>query len=76
MCQLCSVIGKSKITRRQGIPLEEWIDCELDENSQPIQNRIRKNISYHLGNAVQTFKLSEAADRLLNRDYKVCAMPE
>ena len=70
MCQLCSVLGSSKFTARKGIPLADWIDCELDENRQPILDRIQKNVSYHLGNAVQSFKLSEAADRLFNRDYK------
>ena len=69
MCKLCSVLGRSKLTAKKGIPLEDWIDCELDENSQPVFDRIQKNVSYHLGNAVQSFKLSEAADKLFNRDY-------
>ena len=70
MCQLCEVIGKSEISPRRGLKLEEWIDCELDDNQKPIRDRIRKNISYHLGNAEQTFKLSEAASKLFKRDYE------
>ena len=69
MCKLCSVLGRSKLIARKGIPLADWIDCELDENHLPILDRIQKNISYHLGNSVQSFKLSEAADKLFNRDY-------
>ena len=57
MCEICDVLGKSVITPRAGISLEKWIDCELDENQKPIFDRIRKNISYHLGNAVETIKL-------------------
>ena len=70
MCQLCKIVGKSEITPRPGLKLEDWIDFELDDNRQPIRDRIRKNISYHLGNAEQTFKLSEAASKLFKRDYE------
>ena len=46
------------------------IDCEFDENRQPILDRIRKNITYYLGNAVEFHLLSKAAETLFNRDYK------
>ena len=70
MCEICSVIGRSVIVPRAGPKLEEWIDYESDFKKQPIVARIRKNISYYLGNAEQTFKLSEAATKLFNRDYE------
>ena len=70
MCETCNVIGESKLIPRDGIRLKEWIDCEIDENQFPIYDRIRKNITYYLGNEEQTTKLSEATDKLFDRDYK------
>ena len=68
MCEICGVIGKSEITPQAGVRLEEWVD-DFDHES-PIRDRIRKNITYYLGNGVKTRLLSEAAERLFNRDYK------
>ena len=42
----------------------------MDENQFPIYERVRKNISYYLGNEEQTTKLSEATDILFDRDYR------
>ena len=70
MCEICSVIGQSKLIPEAGIRLEEWIDCEINENQVPIFERIRKNIAYYLGNNEQTTKLSEATDKLFDRDYR------
>ena len=71
MCQICGVIGVHSFIVRTGEPkLRDWIDCELDENQQPVLERIRKNISYFLGNAIEHTLLSKAAETLFNRDYK------
>ena len=71
MCQICQVIGVHDIKLRPGdTRLEKLIDCELNENQQPIQDKIRKNITYYLGNAIEIRLLSEAAEALFNRDYK------
>ena len=59
MCQICHIIGESDISQIEGIKLEEWIDCKVDETRQPILDRIRKNISYHLGNNLQTNKIRD-----------------
>ena len=54
MCLLCNVIGVKEINRRPGEPkLKDWIDDEDNEIRQPIQNRIKKNITYYLGNAIE-----------------------
>ena len=45
-------------------------NCEVDENRQPILDRIRKHITYYMGNAVQHNFLIEAVETLYNRDYK------
>ena len=66
-----SIIGRHEIILRPGDKkLEDLIDCEFDENRQPILDRIRKNITYYLGNAVEFHLLSKAAETLFNRDYK------
>ena len=71
MCQICQVIGVHDIKLRpEDTRLENLIDCELNENQQPIQDKIRKNITYYLGNAIEIRLLSEAAEALFNRDYK------
>ena len=71
MCQICQVIGKREFVLRPGDPkLEDLIDCEFDEARQPILDKIRKNITYCLGNAVEFTLLSKAAEALFNRDYK------
>ena len=71
MCGICDIIGESKITPDpDAVRLGEWIDCEVAENGQPIFGKIRKNISYYLGNEDLTIKLSEATDKLFKRDYK------
>ena len=71
MCQICQVIGQHDILLRPGErKLEEWIDCEFDEARKPILDRIRNNITYYLGNAVEITRLSKAAEALFNRDYK------
>ena len=71
MCRICDIIGESKITPDpDAVRLGEWIDCEVAENGQPIFGKIRKNISYYLGNEDLTIKLSEATDKLFKRDYK------
>ena len=71
MCLLCNVIGVKEINRRPGEPkLKDWIDDEENEIRQPIQNRIKKNITYYLGNAIETASIRKAAETLFNRDYK------
>ena len=71
MCQICQVIGQHDILLRPGEQkLEEWIDCEFDDARKPILDRIRKTITYYLGNTVEITLLSKAAEALFNRDYK------
>ena len=70
-CDLSTVVGLHQINlRSQDTKLEDIIDCEFDEKRQPILDRIRKNITYYMGNAVQHNSLIEAAETLYNRDYK------
>ena len=71
MCLLCNVIGVKEINRRPGAPkLKDWIDDEENEIRQPIQNRIKKNITYYLGNAIETASIRKAAETLFKRDYE------
>ena len=71
MCLLCNVIGIKEINRRPGEPkLKDWIDDEENEIRQPIQNRIKKNITYYLGNAIETASIKKAAETLFKRDYE------
>ena len=70
VCNYCEFLGKSEITPKEGLKLSEWIDCEFDDDKQPIRDRIRNNISFHLGNNEKTSKLSEAASKLFQRDYR------
>ena len=57
LCQICNVIGESDISPIEGFKIEEWNDCKVDETRQPVLDRIRKNISYYLGNNLQTNKI-------------------
>ena len=78
MCQICDIIGpvigihefKLPNHEENSIKLKDWIDCEVDDNGKPILEKIRQNITYHLGNAMQVKKLSDVADALFDRDYK------
>ena len=70
MCRICDIIGESRIVPDpDAVRLGEWIDCEVAENGQTIFGKIRKNISYYLGNEDFTIKLSEATEKLFKRDY-------
>ena len=70
-CVLSTAVGQHVINLRpQGTKLEYIIDCEVDENRQPILDRIRKNITCYMGNGVLHDSLSKAAETLFNRDYK------
>ena len=71
MCLICGVIGIQKIILRPKDPkLKDWIDGEEDESREAIWAKIRKNITYYLGNAVQFASLRKAAEFLFERDYK------
>ena len=71
MCPICDVIGIQKVILRPNNPkLKDWIDGEEDESREAIWAKIRKNITYYLGNAVQFASLRKAAEFLFNRDYK------
>ena len=71
MCLICNVVGVKEINRRPGEPkLKDWIDDEENESRQSIQNRIKKNITYYLGNAIKFASIRKAAEALFIRDYK------
>ena len=71
MCVICDVIGIQDVILRPNDPkLKDWIDGEEDESREAIWAKIRKNITYYLGNAVQFASLRKAAEFLFNRDYK------
>ena len=70
MCCICDTIGIHRINLRSGPKIKDWIDDEDSEAHQPIQNKIRKNLTYYLGNSVQYASLRKAADGLFERDYK------
>ena len=71
MCVICDVIGIQKvILRPNDSKLKDWIDGEEDESREAIWAKIRKNITYYLGNAVQFASLRKAAEFLFDRDYK------
>ena len=71
MCVICDVIGIHEVILRPNDPkLKDWIDGEEDESREAIWAKIRKNITYYLGNAVQFASLRKAAEFLFNRDYK------
>ena len=71
MCVICDVIGIQKVILRPNDPkLKDWIDGEEDESREAIWAKIRKNITYYLGNAVQFASLRKAAEFLFDRDYK------
>ena len=76
MCPICKIIGDVigiakdfPNPEENGVKLKDWIDCEVDENGE-ILEKIRKNITYHLGNAIKLTNLSKCADALFDRDYK------
>ena len=71
MCVICDVIGIQDVILRPNDPkLKDWIDGEEDESREAIWAKIRKNITYYLGNAVQFASLRKAAEFLFERDYK------
>jgi hypothetical protein len=71
MCGICGAIGIQEVILRPNDPkLKDWIDGEEDESREAIWAKIRKNITYYLGNAVQFASLRKAAEFLFERDYK------
>ena len=71
MCFICDTIGIHPIQLRSGEPkIKDWIDDEDSEVYQPVQNKIRTNLTYYLGNSIRYASLRKAADTLFERDYK------
>ena len=75
MCQICDVIGAREII----VPKEFSAKIKhkiQDEIEAPILERIKENIKYRLGNAIEfsstsaKSQLNDAIDALFNRDYK------
>ena len=75
MCQICDVIGAREII----VPKEFSAKIKhkiQDEIEAPILERIKENIRYRLGNAIEfsstsmQSQLNNAIDALFNRDYK------
>ena len=69
MCQLCNVIGAKEIVIPAGYSakLKEKIESLIEK---PILERIKTNIVYRLGNAIEEQRLLDAVEALFNRDYK------
>ena len=69
MCQLCNVIGEKEIVIPAGYSakLKEKIESLIEK---PILERIKTNIVYRLGNAIEEQRLIDAVEALFNRDYK------
>ena len=71
MCLICNTIGiHDIILRPEGPKLKDWIDGDEDEARQPIWNKIRKNLTFYLGSAIEFASLRRAAEALFQRDYK------
>ena len=75
MCQICDVLGAREII----VPKEFSAKIKhkiQDEIEAPILERIKENIKYRLGNAIEfsstssKSQLNDAIDALFNRDYK------
>ena len=69
MCQICDVIGAQEIVIPEGYSakLKEKIESLIEK---PILERIKTNIVYRLGNAIEEQRLLDAVEALFNRDYK------
>merc|ERR1712051_1091117 len=70
MCQICNVIGgdgEIGIPEGYSAKLKEKIETLIEK---PILERIKTNIVYRLGNAIEEQKLIAAVEALFNRDYK------
>ena len=69
MCQICNVIGAKEIVIPVGYSakLKEKIESLIEK---PILERIKTNIVYRLGNAIEEQRLIDAVEALFNRDYK------
>ena len=71
MCLICDTLGIHEIILRpDGPKLKDWIDGDEDEDRQPIWNKIRKNLTFYLGSAIEFASLRRAAEALFQRDYK------